>query len=325
MKFIILTLNTILIFSLPAMLSFCNEQNTSHIANNVLTDQDPIIATGDTVSETHDSILVVFQASNNDFWFGSNGHGVYRYDGKNLIHFTKKNGLCHNQIRGIQEDTSGNIYFTTDRGINKFDGHTFTTLKITKSNLPNGGWKLQPHDLWFQGAQDSGVVYRYDGTGLFRLVFPATKAGDEFISRFPRSEYPNMTFSPYDVYSIFKDSKENIWFGTNMGVCRYDGKTFAWISEKELEIDAVAFHVRSTIEDKNGKFWFSNTMHCFDVYLNESPESKRDANEKGSVNFKKEKGISSSKEHDAADFAYFMSGLEDSTGNLWLATYGNGV
>lgn len=58
------------------------------------------------------------------------------------------------------------------------------------------------------------MVYQYDGKSLHRLEFPRTKAGDEFIARFPRSEFPNVKSSPYDVYTIYKDSKGSVWFGT---------------------------------------------------------------------------------------------------------------
>ena len=66
--------------------------------------------------------MYVFQAKNNDYWFGSDDRGVYRYDGKTIVNFTTKDGLVGNRIRGIQEDKSGNIYFTTYEGISKFDG-----------------------------------------------------------------------------------------------------------------------------------------------------------------------------------------------------------
>ena len=64
------------------------------------------------------------------------------------------------------------------------------------------------------GAHDTGVVYRYDGKSLHRLEFPKTKVGDEHIAKYPRSKFPNVKYSPYDVYSIFKDSKGHLWFGT---------------------------------------------------------------------------------------------------------------
>src|SRR6478609_8166902 len=75
---------------------------------------------GEVVSELGKSVMYVHHARNDDYWFGSNDRGVYRYDGKTLVNFTTKDGLVSNRIRGIQEDRSGNIYFTTYEGIGRF-------------------------------------------------------------------------------------------------------------------------------------------------------------------------------------------------------------
>jgi ligand-binding sensor domain-containing protein len=270
-------------------------------------------AKGETVSELDKAIWYVFQAKNNDYWFGSNDRGVYRLSGKTLVNFTVKDGLCSNQIRGIQEDNTGNIYFTTYAGISKFDGKAFTTLSVSASSAPTD-WKLQPEDLWFVGPPDAGVVYRYDGKSLHRLEFPKIKAGDDHVAKYPRSEYPNAKFSPYDVYSIFKDSKGNLWFGTAiLGVCRYDGKSFAWISENELRNGS--FGTRSIIEDKDGRFWFCNTLHRYEVDLSNSAEPK----------FRTVEGIRDAKDPNRLPFGGVMSSTVDSTGALWMATYGQGV
>ncbi len=240
------------------------------------------VAKGEIVAKLDQAIFYVFQAKDNTYWFGSNDRGVYRYDGKTLVNFTTKDGLRHNCIRGIQEDKSGNIYFTTsawDGGakygheISRFDGTTFHTLAVTKSTAADSAWKLQPDDRWFADAQDTGAVYRYDGQSLHRLVFPKTKAGDEHIAQHPRSKYPNIKHSPYDVYFIFKDSKGNLWFGTgNLGVCRYDGKSFAWLPESDLRNGS--FGTRSIIEDKDGRFWFCDPIHRYDVDLSDSDGPK---------------------------------------------------
>ena len=128
-----------------------------------------------------------------------------------------------------------------------------------------------------------------------------------------------MTYSPYDVYSIFKDSKGHIWFGTNIGVCRYDGNSFAWISEDELGFDDMgrAFNVRSIIEDKDGKFWFSNTSHRWVV----DPKGSVDQ----AISLRQEPGIAPSKDRKADGFDYFMSSVKDNNGDLWMATLGAGV
>lgn len=311
--------------SLLIILTSCNGQNTPQNATSTLNDQHSTIAKGDTVSELSKSIWMIFQDKNNNYWFGSDGQGVHRYDGKTIIHFTTKDGLCNNQIRGIQEDKSGNIYFNTVEGVSKFDGQAFTTLRASAGTSPITEWKIQPDDLWFQGAQDSGAVYRYDGKSLHRLEFPKTKHGDEELLRFPRSQFPNAIYSPYDVYNIYRDSKGNLWFGTaTLGACRYDGKSFDWLYEDHLTNPpgGGSFGIRSIIEDKEGKFWFCNTKYRYNIDPND-PAAKGN----GLIKYKKEKGIDhvNIKTQYGEDVFYFMSIVEDNKRDLWMATYGGGV
>src|SRR5262249_40594037 len=65
-------------------------------------DQNPKIAKGTTVSELSQNIWSVFQDKNNNYWFGSNGEGVYRYNGKTITNYTTNDGLTDNHLRGIQ-------------------------------------------------------------------------------------------------------------------------------------------------------------------------------------------------------------------------------
>jgi ligand-binding sensor domain-containing protein len=281
------------------------------------------IAKGATVSELSKSIWSVFQDKNGNHWFGSNVQGVYRYDGTTITNFTTKDGLCDNQIRGIQEDKSGNVYVNTVKGISKFDGRTFTTLTPSASRFPMTEWKLQPDDLWFAGAQDSGVVYRYDGKTLHALEFPKTKRGDEHYVAMPRSKYPNAKYSPYDVYTIYRDRKGSLWFGTaTLGAVRFDGKSFDWLYEDHLTNPpgGGSFGIRSIIEDKEGKFWFCNTQFRYDVDPNNSIGI-----EKGVISYKREKGIGDLRARIGEDVFYFPSIVEDSTGDLWMATYRGGA
>jgi ligand-binding sensor domain-containing protein len=258
---------------------------------------------GEIVSELGKSVMYVLQARNNHYWFGSNDRGAYRYDGKSLVNFTTKDGLVSNRIRGIQEDKSGNVYFTTYEGISKFDGRTFTTLSApAKADATE--WKLRPDDLWFVGPPDAGVVFRYDGKSLHRLKFPRTKLGDEHFEKMPRSKFPNAIYSPYDVYCIVRDSKGNLWFGsTCVGVCRYDGKSFDWLTDKTL----VEAPVRSILEDKKGNFWFSYSGHA-------PFEGFRAVHDFGKLQDRAEGNIVEG-----------MSIVEDDDGKLWTAALSAGV
>ncbi len=282
-------------------------------------------ASGQVVTEFEPDIMHVYQARNNNYWFGSKTKGVYRYDGKTLVKFTTKDGLSYNSISGIQEDKAGNIYFTTSSEFNpklqgftqaicRFDGKTFREVTVPKKTSPAHEWKLQPDDLWFGGGQDSGVVYRFDGTTMHRLEFPNTKDGDEFLATYPRAQYPNMRYNPYDTYINFKDRKGHMWFGTSsLGVCRFDGKSFTWLPERELQHQN--FGSRSIVEDSAGKFWFCASLHRYSVDLSDNAEPR----------FQKEPGIRDPKDETRPLIAGIISAVVDDSGSLWFATIHDGV
>ncbi|HEX2896903.1 MAG TPA: two-component regulator propeller domain-containing protein [candidate division Zixibacteria bacterium] len=312
------------IIPLLALLFFITSskaQSVSKVDNSTLTDHNSTIAIGDTVIELGNNIMVIYQDKKNNYWFGSWVDGVYWYDGKTTLHFTTKDGLSHDRIDEIQEDKLGNIYFRTSGGINKFDGQKFTTLSI--ANNSNNEWKLEPNDLWFKSSQDSGLVYRYDGVVLHRLTFPNTKLIDEYNASHPRSNQ-SFPFKPYDVYSIYKDSKGNIWFGTAvLGVCRYNGRTVDWISEDDVtELhNGPANGVRAIIEDKDGFFWF-NSMYRYNVYGNDSLSK---SNSQKQTFYSREKGIGSLDGKKDSDLWEYLSIAKDNNNELWIATYRDGV
>lgn len=272
-------------------------------------DQKPTVAKGETVSETAKDLGHVFQSKNGHYWFASRTEGAFRYDGKTITRFSSKDGLPGDDVGAIQEDKQGNLYFSTNKGISKYDGRSFTTLEAKAA----GEWKNEPDDLWFAGGQDSGVVYRYDGKSLHRLAFPKTKAGDD--ATLPRDKFPNAKYSPYDVYTIFKCSKGHLWFGTAvLGVCRYDGKSFTWIPEEELRNGS--FGTRSIIEDKDSKLWFSNTLHRYSINRNTAA---------GSSWYRKEKGIGDLSGHKEGNYESFMSSVIGDDGAMWIAILGGAV
>lgn len=266
-------------------------------------EKKPPAVKGEVVTELGKSVMYVFQAKNNDYWFGSNDRGVYRYDGKTLVNFSTKDGLASNRIRGIQEYKAGAVYFTTYEGISKFDGKSFETLAAPAEADPRG-WKLRADDLWFVGPPDAGVVFRYDGKAMHRLEFPKTKLGDEHFEKMPRAKVPNAVYSPYDVYCIVRDSEGHLWFGsTCVGVCRYDGQSFDWLTDPTL----VEAPVRSILEDTKGHFWFTHTGHApFDGFRAVSDFGKLRKWTEGTI-------------------VGGLSVLEDGDGKLWTAALGAGV
>jgi len=261
---------------------------------------------GDVVQELGDELWIVFQDKQNAHWFGSNGQGVYRVEGGRIVRYTTKDGLCNDSIRQIEEDDAGNLYFATSGGISKFDRRRFTTLVP----IEGSEWKLEPGDLWFKGSQDDNGPYRYDGKSLYRLEFPKSELEDGY-----RAEFPAVPYSPYGIYTVVRESRGAVWFGTAcFGACRYDGKSFTWVSEPELtELDdGPSLGVRGIVEDKEGKIWLSHTEHRYAV-------------DSTTIPYRKEEGIVGPGAPGEADDSYFVSGVRDRQGVLWLATYGAGV
>lgn len=316
-------MNTIIFFgiafhamALLTILTSCSGQDNSTVANRTITEQELSIGIGDTVSELDQTIWIIFQDKNNHYWFGSDGQGIYRYDGKTILRFTTKDGLLNNRIRGIQEDKFGNVFISSLGGINKFDGERFTTLPVIESNE----WKLDSNDLWFSvlGKTGESGPYRYDGKTLYHLKFPKHYMEDEY-----NKVNGKRPWSPYEPYTIYKDRKGNIWFGTSdFGICRYDGKSLSWMYEEHLTLieGGGSFGIRSIIEDKEGKFWFCNTSYRYNILPTSLIEQ-----DKILLDYKREKGIDNIKSPGGKEMIYFMSAIEDDQGDLWMVTYEQGV
>ena len=258
------------------------------------------------------NIRSIYQDKKSNYWFGTNGSGVFRYDGKTLIQYTVHDGLSNNQVQSIQEDSSGNIWFGTGMfGVSRFDGKKFITY-TNKENLQinKGGetdWKSTPSDLWFFAG---GGVYQYNGNSIMYLPLnkPVNNSG--------QSQGSPFNLSRYGVYSIIKDKKGNVWFGTQAeGVCRFDGTSFTWYTEKGLRGPAVL----GLFEDSKGNIWFGN---------NGSGLFRYDG--KSLINFTEEKGLSNkefnvSGQSGPGTLARIYTINEDKNGNLWIGTVDAGV
>ncbi len=304
-----------LLLTLPWLAGFaaCTPQ-PSAASPNQPSGSAPVAASfGLVASDLPDHIHGVYQARDASYWFATRGQGLYRLRGEGdtqeLRQFTSEHGLAGDAVVSIKEDDAGNLFmFCEPGGVCRFNGKAFETL--TPLDPSKSEWRLVPSDLWFPAGQDSGAVYRWDGASLHKLAFPPTEAGKA--ATLPRDQFPNAKYSPYDVYTIFNDRQGRLWFGTAiLGACRYDGSSFLWTGEGENG----SFGVRSIVEDKDGKFFFSNFVSR---YAEETPPPDRPPQQ---ARYRKEPGIAT----DADPYSTFVSSLRDKDGVLWIATLGGGV
>jgi len=277
---------------------------------------------------SYSSVKSVLADNTGNLWFGTNGGGVSKYDGKSFLHFTEKNGLSKNTVLTIFQDSKSNIWFgTEDGGACCFDGEKF--LWITeKEGLENNTVLSVCEDksgkMWF--GTNGGGAFCYDGKSLTGYT---EKEG----------------LCNNSVRSIMQDSKQNIWFGTTgSGACKWDGKSFTYFGEDEGMNSTI---IHDMLEDKLGTIYFATDDGGVNIYDGKTVEyitAKRGLSSDCVVSLHEDKaGVlwigtydSGLCKYDGKEITvystaqgltnnYILSICEDNSGSLWLATHGGGV
>lgn len=77
-------------------------------------------------SISHNKVQSILEAENGDLWIGTVGGGLCYFDQKKQAFrsLSEKDGLASNVVFGIQRDSKGNLWLSTNKGISKFNPHT---------------------------------------------------------------------------------------------------------------------------------------------------------------------------------------------------------
>lgn len=213
-------------------------------STNKETKKPELVATSktDTLKFTS-GIHAIFQDSKGNYWIGSHNEGVSLYNGKSFEYFTTNEGLSDNQIRSIQEDNDGKIWFGTAKGVSVYDKRIFTNYS-TKTDEPKYEWNKTNGDLWFYGSEEDGIN-RFDGINMNYLIFPK-----------PKNKNPDNT---YGVTDISKDKNGIVWIATYAALFNYDGKIVNIFDSEKLNLkDNDLLHIRSVLADSKGRIWIGN-------------------------------------------------------------------
>lgn len=204
---------------------------------------------GDTLVFTS-GIRSILHDSKGNYWFGSHQEGVARFDGETFTYFTVENGLSSNQVRTIQEDENGVIWFGTGDGVCSFEAIKINQhqLDLRKRNGPGAQIPavIKLSDLWFN-AKDKAGFYGFDGENLNYQPF-----------------YLNIeanSTSNFEVTGFSKTRSDYGWIATYSAVFGYDGEMFKMIDDQFLSFyEGIGgnLHVRSVLEDSKGNVWIGN-------------------------------------------------------------------
>jgi ligand-binding sensor domain-containing protein len=277
-------------------------------------------------------VRTMYQDRNGNYWFGTNGDGIIRYDGRTLEKITIAGLLPNFRVFEIVEDREGNIWFGTSEGLLKYDGLKFETFSLKEGLMHVNAeiWGLtidKRGNIW---VGSTGGVSKFDGMKFIPFSLPESKVenakpmlSDKLVFKIIEDKNGNMWFATdgngifkygngeffhlttkngltdNNVADIFEDKQGNIWIGTFYGgVSKFDGKTYTNFTKDGIIEGEETYNF---YEDSHENIWF--TAEGFGVYRYDGITFKQ---------FKTGDGLTSN---------VTLSILEDSKGQVWFGSW----
>lgn len=203
-------------------------------SGNVLTKYDGTSFINYNVEGTFEECI--YEDTQGNIWFGSfGGFGIVRYDGSNWIYYSHNNGISGQQVLSIGEDVHGNIYASTDAGLNIFDGTNWTSFSISEfmgSYIPEIYYD-KIGNTWFATYSDG--IFKYDGANW--------------------THYTVDDGALVNCEDITEDIYGNIWFGGGNEIVKFDGVSWIRYSVEDGLVAASAGNIYAIYADSKGDIW----------------------------------------------------------------------
>ncbi|WP_303317224.1 two-component regulator propeller domain-containing protein [Flavivirga abyssicola] len=183
---------------------------------------------------TMGSVFTILQDNNKNIWLGTYGGGVYRlipqknsnaYKVDVFEHIqNNKSSIPSNIIRNIYQDSKGNIWFGTAKGLSKL-----TSKELLKDNPKFEVYRNIPTDstslshnyiLPIYESKEGDIYVGTFGGGLNKYVPGNGKNNDQFVRYYQKDGLANEV-----IKSILEDDLGNLWLSTNKGLSKFDTKT----------------------------------------------------------------------------------------------------
>lgn len=241
------------------------------------------------------AIYGITQDKKGNVWIAHFGGGLSCYNGKEVRRYGAKEGLEDTRIMKLQIDSNQNLWMVTpDTGVIFYDGHTFTNIRSDSTflnDLMAGVFVDELGSIWFSKA--NGGLVNYNGK-RFKIM----------------DDIP--WFSENVISTVDIDNAGTYWFGSIT-----DGSVMEWRNGEFTEhfLDSSLVNrglIYSSIKDTAGVIWYSIL----------GDENRLFTNNEGVF-----RTIELPLKHQLRKVLSipFWDMQFDSKGNLWLATFNDGV
>ena len=152
-------------------------------------------------------------------------------------------GLSQRRVAQITQDNQGFMWFGTQYGLNRYDGHNFKVF-VPDPRKPNS----------LSGVFISALFKDRDGTLWVGC--------DRFLNKFEPATETFVRYPVPNVNHISQDTARTLWLATDSGLYRLDpatGRIRQYSHNPNDPSSLSSNHVKSSGEDKEGRFWIATS------------------------------------------------------------------
>ena len=220
-------------------------------------------------------------------------------------------GLSHSTVNCILQDSHGFMWFGTDDGLNRYDGHDVTGYK----HNPDDPYSLSHDQVWSLLEDSTGMLWvgTYGG-GLNRF----DRETGQF-TRYNADDFQNVTDEPEEfrnvVWALGEHPAGVLWIATyGGGLVRFDLETETFTSyAPDPADDRLGGHewITALLIDQAGSVWLgtgSEGLDRFDPLSGQTTTYRHDPEDPDSLGHDRITAI-----------------IQDRSGAIWIGTYGQGL
>ncbi len=230
----------------------------------------------------------MIQDDEGNIWVATYGKGVYCLNNLHIQNYSDKDGLTNSYINCIQKSESGKIILGTLNGISILDNGVIKPLKYSSGKNVTGyinnfipSEKYLVVSLTSEKAKSAYAQYKDQkfrfmrfqsfcetNKGLF--LFGSTGNNIRIEKDFPVTNNPPFIYAIGNkqihnrINYIFEDSGKNLWFASNLGVCKLsyekdEPDISKWNKVLFLDNPVLNSKIVCVYQDKKNDLWFAGS------------------------------------------------------------------